>query len=214
MGPAIVETFLAGGIIRDAADLYSFDQKKASTLEGMGERSVEKLVQAVERSKSLGLARLIYALGIRNIGEKTAQTLARHFGTMEKLRSAGIDDLCSLPDIGAVCAESIVSFFSLEKNQEILSRLEGAGVKMDFSGETQGSKLSGLTFVLTGTLPTLKRDEAAKMIEKEGGKVSGSVSSKTSFVVAGEAAGSKLSKAQALNVPFLDEQALLNMLND
>lgn len=213
MGPAVVEAFLKNGIIESLSDLYSFDREKAAGLEGMGEKSVEKLIQAVEKSKSLCLSRLIYGLGIRNIGEKTATSLARKFGSLDALMEASVEELCEIPDIGLVCAESIVKFFSLEKNRQTVCRLKDAGVNTTFAGEALGTKLAGLTFVLTGTLPTLKRDEAAAMIEKEGGKVSGSVSSKTSFVVAGEAAGSKLKKAQSLNVPVIDEEALLQMLS-
>ncbi len=211
-GPAVVKAFLANGIISGIADLYEFDGEKAAALEGLGQKSVNKLKAAIEQSKSLCLSRLIYALGIRNIGEKTATALARQFGSMSALRQATAEELCTVPDIGKVCADSIVSFFSHEKTQELLSRLESYGVNMTFSGASVGTKCQGLTFVLTGTLPTLKRDEAAKLIQAEGGKVSGSVSSKTSYVVAGEAAGSKLKKANDLNIPVLSEDDLLSML--
>jgi DNA ligase (NAD+) len=214
LGPAVVEAFLEGGIISGIADLYFFDGEKAAKLEGMGEKSVEKLKDALEKSKSLCLSRLIYALGIRNIGEKTAYSLAQHFGSMDNLAKASEDALCAIDDIGAVCAESVVNFFSHEKTRLLLSRLKDAGVNMSFAGEERGDALKGKTFVLTGTLPTLKRDEAAKMIEKMGGKVSGSVSSKTSFVVAGEAAGSKLKKAGELGIPVINEEELLNMLSE
>lgn len=212
MGPAVVRAFLEHGIIGGIADLYTFDAAKAATLEGMGDKSVEKLKSAVEASKSLCLSRLLYALGIRNVGEKSAQTLARAFGTMERLQKATVEELCTLPDIGKVCAEGIVAYFSHEKNLLLLQKLSEAGVNMSFAGKSVGTRLAGKTFVLTGTLPTLKRDEAARLIEDAGGKVSGSVSSKTSFVVAGEAAGSKLKKATELGIPVLSEDELLEML--
>lgn len=214
LGPAVVDAFLKNKIVEGIADLYSFDKEKAAAIEGLGEKSVQKLGEAVERSKSLCLSRLIYALGIRNIGEKNAAALAERFGSMAELEKASVEELCNVPDIGKVCAESIVSFFSHEKSRALLEKLEGYGVNMKYLGEKKGTRFQGKTFVLTGTLPTLKRDEAAKLIEKEGGKVSGSVSSKTSFVVAGEAAGSKLKKANDLKIPVIDEETLLKMLND
>jgi len=212
LGPAVVEAFLQNGIVRDIADLYRFDRRRAAELEGMGEKSVEKLAQAVEKSKSLPLSRLIYALGIRNIGEKTAKALAEHFQTMERLSQASTEELCAIDDVGGICAESIVDFFSREETKLLLERLRESGVNMTDSGEKRGSLLQGLTFVLTGTLPTLKREEAAAMIQSQGGKVSGSVSSKTSYVVAGDAAGSKLKKARELSIPVINEEELLAML--
>ncbi len=214
MGPAVVKAFLKEEIIREISDIYSFDPQRAAQIEGLGEKSVEKLKIAIENSKSLCLSRLIFALGIRNIGEKTALSLARHFGDMEKLKNASVEELLSLPDIGKVCAESIVDFFSHEKTKELLDKLRSYSVNFTFAGKAQGTVLQGKTFVLTGTLPTLKRDKAAKMIEDAGGKVSGSVSSKTSFVVAGEAAGSKLKKANELGIPVLNEEELLQMLEN
>ncbi len=214
LGPAVVDAFLKNGIVSGIGDLYSFDTEKAATIEGLGEKSVKKLCDAVERSKALCLSRLIYALGIRNIGEKNAVNLAERFGSMEKLSEASLEELCDVSDIGKVCAESIINFFSHEKSRSLLERLKEVGVNMNYLGEKKGTRLDGLTFVLTGTLPTLKRDDAAKIIEKEGGKVSGSVSKKTSYVVAGEAAGSKLKKANDLGIPVIDEDALLKMLNE
>ena len=214
MGPAVVKAFLAENIISDISDLYSFDGQKAAAIEGLGEKSVEKLKIAIENSKSLCLSRLIYALGIRGIGEKTAQVLARHFGHMDNLKKATAEDFRQLSDIGPVLAENLLSFFSHEKTLALLDRLSDAGVNMAFLGKVQGTLFKGKTFVLTGTLPTLKRDEAAKLIEDAGGKVSGSVSSKTSFVVAGEAAGSKLKKATDLGIPVLSEEELLDLLKN
>ena len=214
MGPAVARAFLSEKIICDIADLYSFDSQKAAMIEGLGEKSVEKLKSAIENSKTLCLSRLIYALGIRGIGEKTAQVLARHFGHMDRLQSATEEDFRNLSDIGPVLAENLLSFFSHEKTLALIEKLKVAGVNMAFLGKVQGTLFQGKTFVLTGTLPTLKRDEAARLIEDAGGKVSGSVSSKTSFVVAGEAAGSKLKKASDLGITVLSEEELLTMLKD
>ena len=214
LGPAVIDAFLKNGIICGIADLYSFDTEKAAAIEGLGEKSVKKLCDSVEQSKTLCLSRLIYALGIRNIGEKNAAALAERFGTMDHLAKASLDELCNVPDIGKVCAESIASFFSHEKSRTLLEKLKEMGVNMNYLGEKKGTRFQGLTFVLTGTLPTLKRDEAARIIEKEGGKVSGSVSKKTSYVVAGEEAGSKLKKANDLNIPVIDEEALLKMAEE
>lgn len=212
LGPAVVDAFLEEGIVGGIADLYSFDKEKAASLEGMGKKSVEKLADAIEKSKALCLSRLVYALGIRNVGEKTAASLARKFGTMEKLQSATEEELCAVDDIGSVCARSIVDFFSQESTASLLEALSAAGVNMNYQGKTAGDRFAGITFVLTGTLPTMKREEAAALIEAEGGKVSGSVSKKTGYVVAGEAAGSKLKKATELGIPVIDENELLRML--
>ena len=212
MGPAVVKAFLDNGIISGIADLYTFDLEKAAALEGMGEKSVVKLKNAIEAGKSLCLSRLIYALGIRGIGEKSSAALAKRFGSMEALQKASAEELCAVDDIGGILAESIVNFFSSEKTALLLDALRAVGVNMNYAGKQQGTLLAGKTFVLTGTLPTLKRDEASRMIEDAGGKVSGSVSSKTSFVVAGEAAGSKLKKANDLGIPVLSEEQLLEML--
>ena len=212
MGPAVVKAFLENKIISGIADLYTFDGEKAASLEGMGEKSVVKLKNAIEASKSLCLSRLIYALGIRGIGEKSSAVLAKRFGSMENLKKASFEELCTVEDIGAVCAESIVNFFASEKTAVLLEALRSCGVNMNYAGKVAGTLFAGKTFVLTGTLPTMKRDEAAKLIEDAGGKVSGSVSSKTSFVVAGEAAGSKLKKANELGIPVLTEAELLEKL--
>lgn len=212
MGPAVVKAFLENGIISGIADLYTFDAEKAASLEGLGEKSITKLKNAVEAGKSLCLSRLIYALGIRGIGEKSSAVLAKRFGSMDRLRKATAEELCTVDDIGQVCAESIVSFFASPKTHALLDALSAVGVNMNYAGKQQGTLFAGKTFVLTGTLPTLKRDEASRLIEDAGGKVSGSVSSKTSFVVAGEAAGSKLKKAAELGIPVLSEEELLKML--
>lgn len=214
MGPQIVELLLSSGLIRDAADLYALTVEQIAPLERMGQKSAQNLIDAIARSKDAGLERLVYALGIRNIGEVAAATLAARYGTLEALAKASVEELCEVEDIGQISAECIVNFFSHPQSKELCEKLVAAGLLTVAVSKPQGNRLAGLTFVLTGTLPTMSRDEAAEKIRAEGGKVSGSVSKKTSYVVAGEAAGSKLTKAQSLGVPVIDEEGLLRMLVD
>ena len=212
LGPQIVELLLREGLIKDAADLYSLRAEQIANLERMGEKSAQNLISAIENSKSAGLERLIYALGIRNIGEVAAAALAARYRTLEACMSATREQLCELEDFGEITADCVVNFFSHEQNIELCRRLTDAGLLTSSTAAPTDDKFAGLTFVLTGTLPTLKRDEAEKMIKARGGKCAGSVSKKTSYVVAGEAAGSKLTKAQALGVTVIDEAQLLQML--
>lgn len=212
MGTSIVETFIREGIIRSAADLYRLDREKIASMERFGEKSAENLIRSVDESRSRGLDRLIYALGIRQVGQKAGKILAKKFRSLDALAKATEEELCVTEDVGPVTARYIREYFQNPKNTEYIEHLRNAGLNFEDDGAQEGNKLEGLTFVLTGTLPTYKRDEAARMIESEGGKVSGSVSKKTSFVVAGEEAGSKLTKAQALGVPVIDEEKLLEML--
>lgn len=212
LGPQIVELLLREGLIKDAADLYSLRSEQIADLERMGEKSAQNLIDAIERSKSAGLERLIYALGIRNIGEVAAASLAARYRTLDACMKATREQLCELEDFGEITADCVVNFFSHEQNIELCRRLTDAGLVTQSTAAPTDDKFAGLTFVLTGTLPTLKRDEAEKMIKARGGKCAGSVSKKTSYVVAGEAAGSKLTKAQSLGVTVIDEAALLQML--
>ena len=212
LGPQIVELLLREGLIRDAADLYSLRAEQIANLERMGEKSAQNLISAIENSKSAGLERLIYALGIRNIGEVAAAALAARYRTLEACMSATREELCELEDFGEITADCVVNFFSHDQNIELCRRLTDAGLVTQSTAAPTDDKFAGLTFVLTGTLPTLKRDEAEKMIKARGGKCAGSVSKKTSYVVAGEAAGSKLTKAQSLGVTVIDEATLLQML--
>lgn len=212
LGPQIVELLLREGLIKDAADLYSLRSEQIADLERMGEKSAQNLIDAIERSKSAGLERLIYALGIRNIGEVAAVSLAARYRTLDACMKATREELCELEDFGEITADCVVNFFSHEQNIELCRRLTDAGLVTQSTAAPTDDKFAGLTFVLTGTLPTLKRDEAEKMIKARGGKCAGSVSKKTSYVVAGEAAGSKLTKAQSLGVTVIDEAALLQML--
>ena len=214
LGPQIVEGLLKGGLIADAADLYSLTVDAVAGMERMGEKSAQNLIDAIERSKNAGLERLVYALGIRNVGEVAAAALAARYGTLAALRNATAEELCEIEDFGEVTAACVVNFFSHPQNVELCERLTAAGLLTESTAKPSDDLFKGLTFVLTGTLPTLTRDEAAAMIKAAGGKVSGSVSSKTSYVVAGEAAGSKLTKAQNLGIAVIDEETLRAMIEN
>ncbi|HWP86587.1 MAG TPA: NAD-dependent DNA ligase LigA [Burkholderiales bacterium] len=216
LGEKLVEQLVNGNIVRTPADLYKLGIASLAGLERMAEKSAANLVAAIENSKRTTLARFIYALGIRNVGESTAQDLARYFGNLDRIMQADLEALQQVPDVGPVVAQSIVGFFAEPHNREVIEQLLATGVSF---AETAAKAVDtanpgyGKTFVLTGTLPTLKRDEAAQKIRDHGGKVSGSVSKKTDFVVAGEDAGSKLDKARELGVAILDEAGLLKLLN-
>lgn len=212
LGPQIVELLLAAGLVRTAPDLYALTAEQLVPLDRMGELSAKNLVAAIERSKSAGLERLIYALGIRNIGEVAAAAMAARFGTLERCLAATYDELCAIEDFGDVTAQCVLNFFSHPQNIELCRRLTEAGLVTVAVAKKADDTLGGKTFVLTGTLPTMTRDEASALIKEHGGKVSGSVSKKTSYVVAGEDAGSKLQKARDLGVTVIDEAALLKML--
>ena len=212
MGPQIVDALLKNKLITDAADLYALQVADVAQMERMGEKSAQNLIDAIAHSKTAGLERLVYALGIRNVGEVAAASLAARFGTLERLQTATVDELCAIEDFGLITAECVVNFFSHPQNVELCQRLTDAGLLTVSTAQPTDDLFAGLTFVLTGTLPTMSRDEAGAMIKAAGGKVSGSVSSKTSFVVAGEAAGSKLTKAQSLGIPVIDEETLVSMI--
>lgn len=212
LGPQLVQALLAAGLIRSAADLYTLKAPDIASLERMGEKSARNLIDAIERSKSAGLERLIFALGIRNVGEVAGAALAARYGTLEACAEATAEDICRIPDFGTVTADCVVNYFSHPQNRELCRRLTELGVSTAAVAVQVDNRFEGKTFVLTGTLPTMTRDEASALIKERGGKVAGSVSSKTSYVVAGEAAGSKLTKAQSLGVPVIDEAALLDML--
>ncbi len=211
LGPQIVELLLSSGMIRDAADIYSLKSERIAGLERMGEISAANLIAAIERSKSAGLERLIYALGIRNIGEVAATSLAAKFRDLESVMNASVEDLCAVDDIGEISAACVVEFFSHEKNRELCRRLAEAGVVTKAAQRAVDDSFAGLTFVLTGTLPTLSRSEASAMIKERGGKSAGSVSKKTNYVVAGSDAGSKLARAAELGTTIIDEATFLKM---
>ena len=212
LGPQIVELLLSAGLVRTAPDLYCLTAEQLMPLDRMGELSAKNLVAAIGRSKSAGLERLIYALGIRNIGEVAAAAMAARFGTLERCLTATYDELCGIEDFGDVTAQCVLNFFSHPQNIELCRRLTEAGLLTSATAKKADDSLGGMTFVLTGTLPTMTRDEASALIKEHGGKVSGSVSKKTTYVVAGEEAGSKLTKARDLGVNVIDEVALLAML--
>lgn len=212
LGPQIVEGLIRVSLIHDAADLYNLRASDVAGMERMGEKSAANLIAAIEKSKSAGLERLLYALGIRNIGSVAATALAGRFGTLEAVMAATMEQLCDIPDVGEITAECVINFFTHPQNIALCRRLQEAGCLTTSTAAPTGDKLTGITFVLTGTLPTLSRDEASALIKAQGGKVSGSVSSKTGYVVAGEAAGSKLTKAQALGIPIIDEDQLKQLL--
>lgn len=212
LGPQIVDSLLSAKMISDAADLYSLDVSDLATLDRMGERSAKNLVDAIERSKTAGLERLIYALGIRNIGIVAATALAAKYKTLSACFDATEEELCSIEDFGKISAECVLNFFSHPQNIDLCRRLADAGLTTEATKTVEDNRFEGLTFVLTGTLPTLTRDRAEEIIKKHGGKCSGSVSKKTSYVVAGDAAGSKLTKAQTLGVKIIDEATLLDMV--
>ncbi len=214
LGEELAEQLVDRGLVRTPADLYRLDAATLAGLERMGEKSAHNLLAALERSKRPTLARLIYALGIRNVGEATARDLARHFGSLARLAAADESDLEAVPDVGPVVARSIVAFFARPENRAMIEALRAAGVRWEESApapRAAAGRLSGKTLVLTGTLPTLSRDEATAMIEAAGGKVSGSVSRKTDYVVVGADPGSKLARARALGIPLIDEATLIEL---
>ena len=212
LGPQIVELLLSNRLISDVADLYSLKAEQIESLERMGAKSASNLVSAIEASKSAGLARLVYALGIRNVGEVAAAALATRFKSLDALRGATLEQIAELDDFGQITAECVVEFFSHPQNVALCDRLKEAGLVVEDTSEPRGEALAGLSFVLTGTLPTMSRDEASEIIRRAGGKVVGSVSKKTDYVVAGEAAGSKLTKAISLGIPVLSEEDMLELI--
>lgn len=214
LGPQLVELLLSQQKIADAADLYALRIEDIEGLERMGRKSAENLVRAIENSKSAGLERLVYALGIRNVGEVAAAALAQKYRTLEALIHATAEELCGIEDFGQITADCVVNFFTHPQNRALCEKLTAAGLLTEAVAKPASDKFRGLTFVLTGTLPTMSRDVAAEKIKAMGGKVSGSVSSRTSYVVAGEAAGSKLTRAGELGIPVIDESRLLEMLKE
>ncbi len=213
MGPSVISKLLGEELIKSSADLYYLDADRIKSLDKLGEKSADNLINAIEKSKKNDLSRLIYALGIRHIGLGAAKLIAKNVKDIDRLFDITIEELSLIDDIGSIMAESVVNFFSQEQTKELVQRLKDAGVNTKYiEDEDSSTKLSGLTIVVTGTLPTLDRKEATELIEKNGGKASGSVSKKTSYVLAGEAAGSKLTKAKELGIPVIDEEEFLQMI--
>lgn len=214
LGEKLVDQLVDAEIVRTLADIYRIDLPTLSNLERMAEKSAQNIINALESSKKTTLSRFIYALGIRNVGEATAKDLAKHFGSLQALLDADAEMLQQVPDVGPVVAESILQFLSEAHNREVISALVSAGIHWEEgAGKSTDGVLNGKTLVLTGTLPNMTRDEAKALIENAGGKVAGSVSKKTDYVVAGAEAGSKLEKAVSLGVAVLDEAGLLEILN-
>ena len=212
LGPAVLELLVREKRVAHAYDLYTLTNADIANLDRMGEKSAENLLEALEKSKNNDLYRVIYGLGIRHIGEKAAKLLAQRFGTMDAILTATEEDVLSIDGFGSVMAKSVVAFFVLAPSRELVERLKLAGVNMQAQNARKDNRFEGKTFVLTGTLPTLTRNEASALIEQYGGKTSGSVSKKTHYVLAGEDAGSKLVKAQQLGITILSEDEFRAML--
>ena len=212
LGPAVMQQLIDSGLVRTAADLYGLTPEQLEPLERMGKKSAQNAVDAIARSRDNDLWRLINALGIRQVGEKAAKTLAQRFGTMDALAAATEEELTAVDDVGPITARYLCQWMESPQSRDLLARLKAAGVNMSCKEEAHDSRFAGMTFVLTGALEKFTRDEAGEMIEKRGGKASGSVSKKTTYVVAGENAGSKLQKAQELGIPVLTEDEFLELL--
>lgn len=214
LGPAAVEALVNAGLVKTPADLYQLNASDVEGLERMGKKSAQNLVEAIEHSKSQGMARLLFAFGIRQVGQKAAQVLARQFGSLDRLMEATQEELTQVNDVGGITADYLVNWFQNPQSRHLIESLRQAGVSFESTEAPVGDKLAGKTFVVTGTLEHFSRKEAEEAIQAQGGKASGSVSKKTSYVVAGEAAGSKLTKAQTLGVPILTEDEFIALLNE
>ena len=214
LGDAVVQQLLDKQLVKSVADLYALTEEQLTALDRFAEKSARALLEEIQQSKRAGLARVLMGLGVRFVGERTAELLAEEFGSIEALEAASQEELERVEEVGPRISQAILEFFRQPANLALVQSLKEAGVDMTAEKKQRSAQLAGLTFVLTGTLPTLSRDEAKKRIEDAGGKTAGSVSKKTSFVVAGEEAGSKLEKALALKVPVIDEEGLLNLLAD
>ena len=212
LGEAVAVQLTERGFVHTVADLYSLTKEQLLQLDKFKDKSAQNLLDAIEASKQNNLDKLVFGLGIRNIGDKAAAQLAEHFGAMQTLAAASGEEIAAIDGIGAVMAQSVTEFFARGGTADLLARLQAAGVNMEWHGEKKGTALAGMTLVVTGTLPHLSRQEAEALIVQNGGKASGSVSKKTAYVVAGEAAGSKLTKAQTLGIPILDEAGLYRLI--
>jgi DNA ligase (NAD+) len=212
MGEALVAQLIEKGLVKNVADIYDLTKKDLLSLERFADKSAQNILDEIEHSKKLPLERVIYGLGIRMVGERTAQFLAEHFGSMEEIENASIEELQNVGEVGPKIAESIAEFFSNAANRKLVDRLGAAGLAFQGKKKERGTKLAGKTFVLTGTLAHFTRDEAKKLIEDAGGKVTGSVSKKTDYVVAGADAGSKLDKAKELGVSVIGEKEMEKLL--
>jgi DNA ligase (NAD+) len=214
LGEKLIDQLVDAGVIGSLPDLYKLGLTALVQLDRMAEKSALNILKALEASKETSLPRFIYGLGIRHVGEATAKEFARHFGNLDALMNASLDELLQVADVGPIVAQSVITFFAQAHHQEIVAQLRACGVRWEEGppAERTSLPLTGRTVVLTGTLPSLSREDAKAMLEAAGAKVAGSVSQKTSYVVAGSEAGSKLEKALALGVPVLDEAGLLALL--
>ena len=212
LGPAVIQQLVESGLVRNPADLYSLRASDVAKLDRMGEKSSENLIRAIENSKANDLGKLIFGLGIRQVGEKAAKVLAGHFKTMDALMAASEEELTEIDDVGGITAQCIVEYLAQPQSRDLIRRLREAGVNMENTARLVDERFAGMTFVLTGALTRFDRKAAQAMIEERGGKAAGSVSKRTTYVVAGEAAGSKLKKAQELNIPILTEDEFARML--
>ena len=212
LGIAVVENLVNAGLVRTPGDLYFLNAEEVAALDRMGQKSAENLLSAIERSKSQDLSRLLFAFGIRQVGQKAGKILAQRFGSLDNLQAATLEELTAVDDIGAITAQNILDWFQSPQSQHLIQRLKEAGVNMQAEQKGEDQRFAGKTFVLTGTLDRFTRAEATKMIEDRGGKAAGSVSKKTTYVVAGEAAGSKLRKAQELGIPVLTQEEFLALM--
>ena len=213
LGESLVDQLVDKKIVQDAADLYTLDEEQLASLERMGKKSAQNLLEEIEKSKQAELARVIYAIGIRFVGERTAQLLAEHFGSMDKFREAAPEELHEVEEIGPKVAQSIVEFFREKRNCDVIEKLRKSGLQFEQKKRRAEGALEGQQFVLTGSLPNLSREQATRMIEEAGGRVIGSVSKKTNFVVVGADPGSKLDKARSLGIQTIDEAGLKKMLS-
>ena len=212
LGAAIVETLIEKGLIKSPSDIYYLTLEQMTSLWQKGDTAAKKLLNAIENSKQQDVSRLIYALGIRQVGAKMGKVLAAHFGNLDKLSQASVDELTEVPDVGRITAENIAAWFAQAQSQHMIERLRNAGVNFESLRTVTDTRFAGKTFVLTGALSKFTREEATEKIELFGGKASGSVSKKTSFVVVGENAGSKERKARELGIPILSEDDFLEMI--
>ena len=213
LGIAVVENLVNAGLVKTPGDLYFLKAEDVEPLERMGKKSAQNLIAAIERSKGQDLSRLLYAFGIRQVGQKAGKILAARFRTLDAIQSATLEELTAVDDIGAITAQSVLDWFASPQSQHLIARLKEAGVNMTAAEQGSDQRFAGMTFVLTGSLEHFTRDQASALIEERGGKSASSVSKKTTYVVAGEAAGSKLRKAQELGIPVLTEEEFQNLLD-
>ena len=212
LGDAVLETFLKVGLIGKISDIYRLDYEKIAALDGMGQKSADNLKKAVEKSKENDLSKLLFAFGIRHIGQKASKLLSDHFLTLDNIISATKEEILNIDGFGEIMADSVVEFFSLEQTKQMIDELKNFGLNMESQREIKDNRFEGMTFVLTGTLTNFTRNEAQEIIESYGGKAASSVSKKTIYVLAGEAAGSKLQKATDLGVTIINEEQFAEMI--